>query len=388
MERHVIEEQIQDVWQLALELQRQGERCALAGLLEQATALLAQAWAITKECDPDLANTAAWDIGWLLVRMGSYGEAAKWFGHVVAPPARESQLWPAARQALVQCCQELVQKPPRLVARPVLPSPMQPVSPPDSRPSDMPLLKVKNLGRFQLVRAGTVLPICTAHKAIAIFRYLLTQRHRAAPKEELMNLLWPDARPLAAAHSLHVAVSTLRAHLDPSVGSYLLFQGGCYTINPDAPVEDDCKYFQHRCDEAEGYRRANDLVRAQQAYTDAIACYQGDYYLDNQDFTWVIAEQERLLARYLLALEHLGHIFMTQQRFEAAAECYQRLLERDGYREDVHCHLMRCYWQLGRRGDALRQYERCATIIANDLGLEPMQETQALYHAITGTEGG
>jgi LuxR family maltose regulon positive regulatory protein len=45
---------------------------------------------------------------------------------------------------------------------------------------------------------------------------------------------------------------------------------------------------------------------------------------------------------------------------------------------------MRCYSELGRRSEALQQYKRCATILANDLGLEPMEETQALYRAICG----
>jgi DNA-binding SARP family transcriptional activator len=48
---------------------------------------------------------------------------------------------------------------------------------------------------------------------------------------------------------------------------------------------------------------------------------------------------------------------------------------------------MRCYRQLDRRGDALRQYERCTTILANELGLEPMPEIQALYHDIARSQG-
>jgi DNA-binding SARP family transcriptional activator len=92
-----------------------------------------------------------------------------------------------------------------------------------------------------------------------------------------------------------------------------------------------------------------------------------------------VAERERLLARYLLALERLGGIWMARQQYASAADCYQRLLERDIYREDTHCHLIRCYAWLGRRSDALRQYQRCASVLATDLGLEPMEETQKLY---------
>ena len=37
-----------------------------------------------------------------------------------------------------------------------------------------------------------------------------------------------------------------------------------------------------------------------------MACYCGDYYVSSQDLAWNIAERERLLARYLTVLDHLG----------------------------------------------------------------------------------
>jgi DNA-binding SARP family transcriptional activator len=140
--------------------------------------------------------------------------------------------------------------------------------------------------------------------------------------------------------------------------------------------------FEQYCDQAERYWRANDLLGAQQSYANAIGCYQGDYYIGEQDYTWAIGEQERLLARYLSALDHMGQILIAQRHFEPAIDCYQRLLERDSYREDAYCQLMRCYWRLGRRSEALRQYTRCRSILASDLGLEPMPETYELFCAI------
>jgi DNA-binding SARP family transcriptional activator len=382
MERQVIEERIEEVRKLATELQHQGERCALEELLEQATTILAQVWAMTQEYDSDCASAAAWEAGWLRLRMKFYEEAARWFSRVAALPLGESRLWPSARQTLVQLCLELANGSTGLAVPHGLSHAREAGSSDDLSASVLPRLRVLNLGRFQVTRASMVLPICTAHKAIALFRYLLSRRHQAAHKEELLELLWPDAPQRAATHSLHVAVSALRRYLDPPTGSYLLFAAGHYMIHPDAPIEDDARDFEQCCDDAEQYRRGRNLIRAQQTYGDAIACYQGDYYVGEQDFPWATGEQERLLARYLSALDRLGQIFMIQRRFEPAIDCYQRLLERDGYREDAHCQLMRCYWQRGRRYEALRQYERCAVLLAKDLGLEPMPELQELYQSI------
>jgi DNA-binding SARP family transcriptional activator len=379
MQQQMIEGQPENVAELAADLLRQAERCARSGLLRQAQALMAQVWMIAAGDDHDLANTAAWESAWLLIRLQIYDEAAEWFDRVTAPPMQQSRLWPAAMQAQSQLCRQLAG-----AAAPATPHTLWPPTPDAALPAQpaLPPLTITNLGRFQIARAGSVLAYCKARKAMAIFRYLLTRRHRSAHKEELMELLWPDVRPHEAAHSLHVAVSALRHHLDPVAGTYVLFADGCYTLNPQAAIEDDCAAFQQLSDSAEQARSAGEQQAAQRAYMAAIACYQGDFYVDDRDPAWALSERERLLARYLTNLDHLGRILIAQQRFEPAIDYYQRLLERDSYREDVHGQIMRCYWQLGRRGAALRQYERCTAILANDLGLEPMQELQELYQVI------
>ena len=359
----------------AMALLRQAEHYAIVGLFAKAQALLAQVWSAARVRDAGLASTAAWEVAWLLVRSGAYREAAAWFDRVITPPASGSRFWPVTQQAVAELCRALTDGPP------VAPAPPDPPSTPRSAS-----LQVRNLGHFQIIRAGEVLPLCKTRKAIAIFRYLLTRRERAAHKEELMELFWPDASPREAVHSLHVAVSMLRRHLDPDPAGYVRFEAGYYRIDPDAPVEDDCAVFQRHSDEGERWWAAGDLRRARQAYLDAVACYGGDYSVDELDLTWAVAERERLLARYLTALDRVGRILMGQGQFELATGYYQRLVDRDSYREDAYGQLMRCYWQLGRRGEALRQYERCADILAKDLGLEPMQEIQALYGTITRAE--
>lgn len=366
---------------LAEGLLHQGEQCAQIGLPQQAIEILGNVWTMSVEYAPELADSAAWEIGWLAARRGRYAEAAAWFARVAQPPANAT-LWPIARETLLEMCSLLDQQPAR--------EPDVAVSPPSdvtTNPSALPPLVVTSLGCFHVTRAGTTLPTCKARKSIAIFRYLLLQRNRAAHKDELIDLFWPDSQPREAMHSLHVAISGLRRYLDPTDGSYLLLDAGHYQLHQDAPIDDDCLRFAQLVETAEQHWRAGNAACARQSYSDAIACYQGDYYLDDRDLLWAVAEQERLLTRYLVALDRLGRILIAQCQPEAAVECFQRLLERDSYREDAHCQLMLCYQLLGRRGEALRQYQTCTAILAQDLGLEPMPETQALYHRILGDTG-
>jgi DNA-binding SARP family transcriptional activator len=65
-------------------------------------------------------------------------------------------------------------------------------------------------------------------------------------------------------------------------------------------------------------------------------------------------------------------------------ELYQTILGQNPYREAALRGLMRCYYRLGDRAAAIRQYQICAKILREELGVSPMSETEELYLQITG----
>jgi len=369
---------------LAEDLIRLGEGCAEAGQLSQAATLFVQAWTIAAgdadDREPvngqirELRNTAAWDVAWVHVHLGAYQEAATWLRRVSAPPP-VACLWTLDRPAPARIGARQPDAPRRraIEAEPIRPS---------CAPAALPLIEVFSLGRFQILRDGQILAPCPSAKAVTIFRYLLTRRDRAASRDELMELLWPESAPGEAAHRLHVAVSTLRRYLDPAGSGLLLYRDGAYHLDPRAFLVDDCARFRQLSAEGDRARRSGDLVAARLTYEDALGYYQGDYYVSSYDLAWNVAERERLLARYLAVLDHLGAAYIAERRFEPALDCYQRLLQRDAYREDAHVQVMCCYAHLGRRSEALRQFERCASLLATELGVEPLPETRAVYERL------
>lgn len=355
--------------ELALQLFTQGLRCQSQGFDEQAEAVLSQAWSIAGAHDADLASEIAWELACLLLRRGAFAEAAEWMRRVSAPPARPSPLWPANRQALAELLGRVE---------------------PSGEPRGLPSLSVQSLGQFRIRRRGVALPPCRMRKAIGLFRYLLTVKHRAVHKEELMELFWPAAQPREARHSLHVAVGALRAYLDePEQGpetSCLRFIGGQYALSDDPPIEEDSSAFEQQVAEGERLHAIGASAAARRTLGAAVQSYQGDYVLDGQDAAWAYAERDRLAARYLGALELLGQLCDAAGDAAATVDYYQLLLARDSYREDVVCALIRCYWRLGRRASAFQQYELCVATLERDLGLKPMPETRQLYERLCAGE--
>jgi len=56
--------------------------------------------------------------------------------------------------------------------------------------------------------------------------------------------------------------------------------------------------------------------------------------------------------------------------------CYDRARER------THRRMMRLYYLTGDRAEALRQYERCAVALEEELGISPSKNTIAIYNQI------
>jgi DNA-binding SARP family transcriptional activator len=69
-------------------------------------------------------------------------------------------------------------------------------------------------------------------------------------------------------------------------------------------------------------------------------------------------------------------------RIEDALEYGRRILRMDPMRECVQRQVMWLHVLNGHQGNAIRQYQDCARILQDELGVSPMPETRALYEFI------
>ena len=86
-----------------------------------------------------------------------------------------------------------------------------------------------------------------------------------------------------------------------------------------------------------------------------------------------------------------AHVDMCSRlsSYELAAGCYSAaahwataMLEEDRCNEAAYRQLMRAYATEGRRGEALRQYQRCKQVLQAELGVAPMAETTRVFYAV------
>lgn len=118
-----------------------------------------------------------------------------------------------------------------------------------------------------------------------------------------------------------------------------------------------------------------------QALQHAVQLYQGPL-LEGWYQDWCLYERERLQSMYLAMLDKLMSYCDVYHDYETGLLYGMRILCYDRARERTHRQLMRLYYLLGDRAEALRQYERCATALDEELNVSPSKSTIALYKQI------
>jgi DNA-binding SARP family transcriptional activator len=128
--------------------------------------------------------------------------------------------------------------------------------------------------------------------------------------------------------------------------------------------------------------KENDMAYAISLVQKALDFYQGPFLAAEANAYWAISLRERLQNRFLRTVKRLCEYWKQIGQHENAVECFQRSIEVDDLAEDFYQDLMTCYWQLGRRTDALSIYERYKETVSTKLGVEPSPEVNRLRKAI------
>ncbi len=231
------------------------------------------------------------------------------------------------------------------------------------------LLEVRLLGVPRLAWGGT--PLTVASRKEAALLYHLALRPEGVAKATAAELLWgPGHRG-----NLRVALHHLRRL--PGAEAWL--------IDGD-PV---------------AVRATTDVVRFQDAVADdpvaALAAWfdlpedqpARSWLLHGLDvpgapefMDWVELERERLAAAWIDAALRASERAEQEGRYADAARWSRRLLTDDPLHETAARALMRASWLMGDRDGAVAAFERCRRALAQELGLEPLEETLALLDRV------
>ncbi len=220
-----------------------------------------------------------------------------------------------------------------------------------------------------------------------LFAYLVCERSRPVPREELADTLWPDGPPPAWQTALNALVSRLRRLLDHgelrAFDAAVTQEFGQYQLRLPAAAWVDLEAAAAYLDQAEGALRAGEPRRAFGAATVA-AGIGARPFLSGQDGPWVAGQRLRIERQRVRALECLAEVWLASGEPALGVEAASQALALDPYRETAHQLLMRAHAGTGNPAQAVRAYQRLRELLVAELGTDPSRETEALYVELLG----
>jgi predicted ATPase/DNA-binding SARP family transcriptional activator/Tfp pilus assembly protein PilF len=258
------------------------------------------------------------------------------------------------------------------------------------------------LGSFQVALDGEPVTDFATDNARALLAYLSVEADRPHHRDALAGLLWPDQPDRKARRSLRQALYNLRQAIDqrdpaPSPEAqasfprpFLLANRHTIQFNAESDHWLDVAAFTALAEESRQHRHRRQAMclPCLRHMEDMVALYQGEFLEqlsvgDSHLFEeWALLKREWLHREAMEALIHLANYHERRGEIRQARRYARRQVELEPWREEAHRQLMRLLALDGQRSAALAQYEACRETLAEELRVEPTDETTALYESI------
>ena len=244
------------------------------------------------------------------------------------------------------------------------------------------LLKVFLTGRVAVETDGAVIDDAQlgGRQGRLLFAYLVAERSRPVPVDELADAIWGESPPATWEKALTVIASKLRG-LVAEDGITLTNAFGCYRLDLPEGAWVDLFAAASGAQDAEEALAAGELDQARAAAESAESLARPQF-LPGEDGTWIEQKRRDLADIRERALSVLADACLRSGAAREAAKWAEELIALSPFREAGYRRLMEAHVAAGNRAEALRVYEQCRQLLAEELGAYPSPETDSIYRAL------
>lgn len=247
-------------------------------------------------------------------------------------------------------------------------------------------LNIQMLGGFSVSRGGVELSIDgRPQKLCLLLSFLILERPRPVPCEELAGLIWRDKRvDSSSLNALKAILHRARSWLDQlgeGMGrTLILTRQGCCQWNPEQPVNLDVEEFSRLIrtgEEAPAEERPELWIRA-------LKLYRGDFLPVLSSCPWAASIAGELHEKYLRTALHVLPLLDGRGQTQEAAELAGFVFALEPLREDLCRWRMETLLRLERHKEATRTYEDFQERLLAAQGLMPSDKLRELYRQAQG----
>ena len=242
-------------------------------------------------------------------------------------------------------------------------------------------LRIHLFGGFLLERGEWALAPIASRAGRSLFAYLVIHRDRPLQRDYVAGTFWPDLPESRARRRLSHTLWQIQDVVNTDSASYLDVTTDTLAFDASSPIWLDVDEFDRVMASGDGSERLRGDGPDASRLRSAVELYRGDFlagYFDD----WVLVEQDLYRQKYLTALRRLVDATKAEGGYDEALSLARRLTHHDPLSEEAHQEVMRLSFLLGRTNDAIEQFERCRSVLEEELGAEPSAPTVEIYQKI------
>ena len=222
-------------------------------------------------------------------------------------------------------------------------------------------------------------PLRCSGRPLQLLALLLVNGVRVTPADVAIEALWGETLPEHPANALQSVVSRLRRVLGEEA---IPWRAEGYELRLADADAVDAHRFERVAAEGRDALARGDSADASRLLADALGLWRGPALQDMRYEPFAAAEAERLEELRLTCLgERIEADLALGRHAELVAEL-QALVGEHPLSESLRAQLMLALYRGGRQADALAAYQDARRVLADELGLDPSPELQALERDI------
>jgi DNA-binding SARP family transcriptional activator len=244
-------------------------------------------------------------------------------------------------------------------------------------------LEIRVLGPLRVRRAdGTVVQPAEwlTSQTADLLRLLALRVNEPVGVDVLTEALWPKVDETRGRASLRNAASRLRKVLGEDCVQRRL--GGLVLTGAWVDVH----AFRTLAHQARREMLAGAWSRVVTTTREAEAVYLGEFRAHNDGAEWAFRERDALSATYRVLVADAAEAAAELGWWHDAVDFAERTLQLEPCAERAFRVLMRAQRGLGETALALKTYDRCRRVLADDVGADPSAETRELYTELLADE--
>lgn len=243
------------------------------------------------------------------------------------------------------------------------------------------------LGPLEGWRAGHALALTAAKQRIILATLLLRSSPTTVP--ELIEAMWEEP-PEGAREAVRAYVMRLRRTCEEHRGELIRTNDSGYQISPEAAKDMfvDLWHFDESVRRAREARRDGDLATASDRLHEATGLWRFPLLENVPSPDLHLSQIPQLRERYLGAVEERVEVDLQLGHYDDVLTPLRKLISEEPLREVFWRQLMIALDAVGRRAEALVQFQLLRDSLVEELGVEPNAKLQELHQQLLRADAG